>query len=195
MKMTSKIFLILSGVLMLMCLVATLFTLILTWSIFGLNLIYNIVISVLLETGGNDGLVTGLLQFATFTSPFKMIINMMVSSGDVEMANDMIIGYFFMESLIEFIVAFVNTIASVILLAVGLTGMIFAFIGSSNKPRQGIHIMNIAFGALCYLYVNVYVGLFMVLGGIFGTIADKRAKREEEEKKQVEERELVPLEA
>lgn len=184
MRKVSKIFLLLSGILMIVALISTILSLILSWCILGINVGFNILLSVLIKTGGNQDVINGLMQFTTFTSPFKMLFSLLGLMGEETMTNDAIVTYLIVESFLDVVGVIIATISLIIPMIIALLSAIFALVGSGKKAKKGIHIMNIVFGALAYLYSNQMIGIFMVLGGVFANIADNKESKELEQKEE-----------
>ena len=182
MRTVSRIFLYAVGALLLFSFLSTLLSLALTWFYTLFNAGFNIVLIVLIETGASPDLLNALLQFASFESPFKILLMMLgLMGGDATLTNSAMTIYLIVEIVINVISSVITTISLVLPLVVTLIGMIVCFSGARKKAKKGSHIFIIVLGAITYLYINSFIGLFMILGGVFGVIADgKDAKRLEE---------------
>ena len=181
MRTVSRIFLYACGALLLLGFLSSLLSIAITWFITLFNVGFNIVLVVLLETGASPDILNGLLQFATFTDPIKFLLALLGLIGTEEMTNSAMSVYFIVESIIGLIGATISTVTMVIPLIVTLVGMIICFTGARKKAKKGSHIFIIILGVLTYMYVNTLYGILMILGGVFGVIADsKDAKKLEE---------------
>ena len=69
-----------------------------------------------------------------------------------------------------------------------ITGLLAIISGATRKPNKGLKVANIVTGALCWYFSNMFIGLGVVLGGIFGLIAAKKeANKIEEQQRRKEE--------
>ena len=140
-----------------------------------------ITIIVLMNSGSAPDVLSFLLMFATYTSPFKLLLDWLGSMGMVDLSNEMLQIYFIFEIVISLVDAIATTVSMMIPFILGIVTVVIAFKGAGKKAKKGSHIVCIVFGVISYLYINTMLGILMLVGGIFGVIADgKDAKKLEE---------------
>ena len=191
MRKVSRIFLYLSGALLIVAMISTLISIFITWAITLLNASFNIILTVLIGTGAAPDVVNGLMQFATFTSPFKILLQFLGLMGEETIANGTIMTYLIMETILGVFGSIIATITLVLPMIIALAATIVAFIAARKKAKKGAHIAAIILGAMTLLYSNELIGIFFVLGGIFGTIADSKESRALESQKEKKTEEVI----
>ena len=188
MRKVSRIFLYLSGAILIVAMLSTIITYAIAWLITLFNAGYNIVIIAMLLGGGDRDVVNGMLNFANFVDPIKFLLYIFGLIGAESMADGTIVGYLMVETFLGLFGMITATISAVLPMVIALAAAIIALVGARKKATRGNHVAAIIFGAMTYLYSNQMLGIFLILGGVFGSIADSKEVRvkEEEEKKEVE---------
>ena len=81
-------------------------------------------------------------------------------------------------AVIILIFSFGLAIASVVFEAVVLLlSTIFAFIGGSKKGGKKTHVFNIVCGAYIFFNISYLLGAGLIVGGVFGVIADSKEEK------------------
>ena len=192
MRKVSRILLYFGGALFILAMISSLLSIAITWLITLLNATFNIVLTVLIGTGTAPDVVAGLMQFATFTSPFKILLQVLGLMGEETIANGTVMTYLIVETIIGVFGSIIATVSLGIPLIIAIVESIFAFVAARKKAGKGLHIVAIALGGLAlYYYANKILGIPLILGGIFGTIADGKENRPVEKERATKKEEAI----
>ena len=184
MRVVSRIFLIFSGIFCLFSIIASLLYLAVVWFLAFVNVGFNVVLIVLNETGANPELLNLLLQISMYTDVLKFLMGALGMFGlETGVVDSMLSIYLGIEAAAEIVGAVIASALVVLPLILSLVSAIICFVGAGKKIRKGAHIAAIIFAVLNYLIGGAgwLVIIFMLLGGIFGLIADGKEKRKLEE--------------
>ena len=183
MRVVSRIFLIFSGILFLFSVLSTLLYLAFLWFVSFINIGFNIALIVLNETGANPELFSLLLQISSYTDIFKYFMMAMGLMGvSAETTDSMLSIYLGIEAVIELVSTIIATVVVVIPLIFSFVCMIICFTAARKKAKKGSHVAVIVFAVLNYFLGSGWLLIIlMLLGGIFGVIADNKDRKKLEE--------------
>ena len=183
MRVVSRIFLIFSGILFLFSVLSTLLYLAFLWFVSFLNIGLNIVLIVLNETGANPELLELLLSISVYSDVIKYLMMAMgIIQFGPEAENSMLSIYLGIEAAIELVSTIIATVVVVIPLIFSFVCMIICFTAARKKAKKGSHVAVIVFAVLNYFLGSGWLLIIlMLLGGIFGVIADNKDQKKLEE--------------
>ena len=181
MRKVSRIFLYLSGIMLIGVIIFSFISLVLSWLVTIFNVGYNIVIIGMILGGGDRDMINGMLNFANFTDPIKFLLYIFGFIGAETLADGTIVGYLIVETFVIVFNVITATIGFFLPLIVSIIASIIALKAASKKATRGNHIAAIVAGALTYVYAQAFWGIFLILGGVFGTIADSKEAKPIEE--------------
>ena len=183
MRVVSRIFLIFSGILFLFSVLSTLLYLAFLWFVSFLNIGLNIVLIVLNETGANPELLELLLSISVYSDVIKYLMMAMgIIQFGPEAENSMLSIYLGIEAAIELVSTIIATVVVVIPLIFSFVCMIICFTAARKKAKKGSHVAVIVFAVLNYFLGSGWLLIIlMLLGGIFGVIADNKDRKKLEE--------------
>ncbi len=192
MRKTSRIFLYLSGAMLIVASIFTVITLVLSWLTTLFNVGYNIVIIGMILGGGDRDIINGMLNFANFTDPIKFLLYIFGFIGAESLTDGTIVGYLIIETFVILFNIYTTTVGLVLPVIVAIVAAIIALKAASKKATKGNHIAAIVGGALAFYYSNIIWGAFMVLGGVFGNIADSKEAKPIEEAEAPKQIQMAP---
>lgn len=181
MKIASRILLYMCGAFTLISLLLTIIEFVISLLVVSINVGYNLIIFLAVVLNADRDLINTLVSFLFIKDPLYALA---VALGMYSFSDGFLIGYTLVNSFLMIVYFIIAVILTIVPFIVYTITTIFCLVGAGKKRNVGMHVMDIVVGIIFIYYIaNEFLGIGMILGGIFGLISDKKLKQQQELKR------------